>query len=153
MKSDRESAIFSSSFPYQNSCSVCKNTYDVTSNKPYCLMPCGCSSFCHKCVKNFSSDQCPKCKNRFNQFIPDYGLLDLIKDLANMKMMQKKSVVESSQSSNASTTKSNHNSPDYFERNKVNIKPKVYKKLRRFFFVWFFKYSNGLECIMMAKNA
>jgi hypothetical protein len=69
----------------KTSCGQCKKSYDTNTYKPFCLMPCGCN-FCHKCVSSLETYQCPKCKEKFNQYIPDYGLLDVIKELDNMKI-------------------------------------------------------------------
>jgi hypothetical protein len=98
----------------KTSCSQCKKSYDCITFKPYCLMPCGCN-FCQKCVTSFEINNCPKCKEKFNQYIPDYDLLDVVKKLDNMKINIKtisnhNSSVDSSSSESYYKVHSNDNS-------------------------------------------
>ena len=106
----------------KTSCGQCKKSYDSHINKPYCLMPCGCN-FCHKCVTGFQTQQCPKCKDKFNQYIPDYGLLDIVKEFDNMKI-NIKTISNHNSSIDSSSSESYYkvNSNDKYNLDKTDLR-------------------------------
>ena len=69
----------------KNFCQICKKTYDTNRHVPYCLIPCG-HTFCHKCVKSIEINVCPTCEMPFNQFFPDYAMIDIVKGVLGMKI-------------------------------------------------------------------
>ena len=58
-------------------CPLCKNIYDERQTRPEALIPCG-HTFCAKCVVNFEK-VCKMCAEKYNQIIPDYEMIDLVK--------------------------------------------------------------------------
>lgn len=67
-------------------CIECKKCYNHDENKPECLIPCG-HTFCRTCIKSFRMQMCPVCRNKYNQVIPDFEMIDMIKGaLVNLKV-------------------------------------------------------------------
>ena len=68
-------------------CVICEKKYDNSSNRPYCLMPCG-HTYCRICIEN-NLNQCPVCEAAYNQYIPDYNLLDQITGVKGLSLNEK----------------------------------------------------------------
>lgn len=58
-------------------CPLCKTNYNETTCRPEALIPCG-HTFCSRCVRKFER-VCKMCATGYNQIIPDYEMIDLIR--------------------------------------------------------------------------
>jgi len=68
-------------------CVHCQVDYDLDQHKPRCFMPCG-HTFCEKCIKNLMTKRkCSTCKHIISQHIPDYEMIDMIKEKQNVRKM------------------------------------------------------------------
>jgi hypothetical protein len=69
-------------------CRRCHKNFNHTDNKPCCLIPCG-HTFCIECTSlhEFKEERtCPTCRERFNQVIPDYEMIDMLNSLVKLSV-------------------------------------------------------------------
>ena len=67
-------------------CRVCHKNFNHSNNKPVCLIPCG-HTFCMQCSNGkFKNNQCPSCKESYNQIIPDYEMIDMLNSLVQLSV-------------------------------------------------------------------
>lgn len=65
-------------------CPLCSRNYDASSNKPESLIPCG-HTYCSNCIVNLKRE-CKLCGISYNQIIPDYDMLDMIKQTKKISL-------------------------------------------------------------------
>lgn len=64
-------------------CPKCQREFDLVGRQPRCYMPCG-HTVCQLCIQTNRSNnklQCLVCKWYSSQTIPDYAMLDMVKEL------------------------------------------------------------------------
>ena len=61
-------------------CPKCQRGYDLIGRQPRCYMPCG-HTVCQLCAQRDRAEQCQVCRRRCSQTIPDYGMMDMVREL------------------------------------------------------------------------
>ena len=70
-------------------CSICFNSYNETNHQPNVLGACG-HTHCKECIPQLISKQCPMCKRVFENFAPNWSLIEQLKRSRLEEIVDKK---------------------------------------------------------------
>lgn len=66
-------------------CKPCSSDFDYKERTPRVNIPCG-HTICAKCVTSCTTNKCVQCNEPFNQTIPDYEMVDMMKNAPKPKL-------------------------------------------------------------------